>query len=1636
MKKILSLLLVALMIVGMLPMMPITANAATGNYVKVTSAPADWSGEYLIVYETGKVAFNGQLTKLDNANNNVTVTINDGKIEATDAMKAASFTIEKDGTGYNIKSASGYYIGNNSNSNALSTNTSTKYVSTITLESDGSVKIAGSAGAVLRYNANSGNYRFRYFKSSTYTSQKAICLYKLEESSGGETVCKHTNTVAIGEPKPATCTEDGMTAGVKCADCGETITAQETIPALRHDFSNGESCANCGEKVTVVAYKITTAEEFVTGEYVVVANNGYALGQWVDDGPWVTAVQPTIVGTNVIDDANGIWNLTVDGSNVTMTDSNGVTVIYKSSTDNGISKTNGTWVWSVDADGNFTFADANPAKVKLASNTQSSNKFRAYKVSTINGNQAGYPCQFTLYKVGTPCTHTNIVAVGEAKDATCDVDGWTAGEKCADCGKVIKEQEPITALGHNFNEEDICTNCGAPKCSHANQNTVTTDATCAKPGSIVVTCADCGKSISEEEIPATGEHNYVSVVNPEATCTTDGLKTDTCSVCGGTKTETIPAIGHNYVDGFCANCSEPKPASLAGRYYIAAKRTAGGNIYYMTNALTSTSTKRYDAVDSGLTAVPESIEKPASNQVFVLVDDGNGIKIYAEGIDGDEKYLGWSSGNSGKLVSEAEASVVTVVKNEDGTVKISFVDGDGFRKLTLNNAAGNDYFAWYGTEQANIYIIPVVEGGSETPDPEPELPVDPPASCEHTNTTEVSVPATCYTAGSVTVTCDNCNEVVGTETLPAGHTFVEGVCSGCNLVEAPVAGTAYKFGMVQGKLNNKIYYINGAMDGYYMGTVEVDANGVSVYLEQTEGGYYFYTYVDGAKKYINTVVNGTYVNGAYEDTASTVYTYNAEKYTVVADVNGEAYWFGTRNDNTYTTMGPVKVSYNGFYGQFYAVSNKVTAAQGATQLQAEVENLYNGTELPATVMVGETVMNVVWSIEASDANAAKIEDGKLVLAPQAAAATYTLTATVKNGETDTATATWEGTVVPASAALENGTYVFWINDLAITNVFADTTKNYGDLTSTAGVALTDGKLTGHTNANIFTLTANGDGTYTIQANGGNYLYSDMSHASSRYFNLAAEKPASGADWTIVASDEGYYIYNVDRAGAIGLYASNNTFSLYTDAAKHSVLNVTAVAACAHSNKTSVEVPADCIHAGTRTETCDDCHMVLSETPIEPTGHSYVDGICSVCNGKDPYVFGIKYYIAAKRSEGNYMYMTSALGDGSTLRYQQKDSGLPIPPVNIEPAAAQNDCVFILMPNEDGTYYILAYGVEGDNYLGWTSGNSGILVSEAEALKVTLTEQADGTYIISFGEGDSKRNLALNTNADYKYFAWYTSEQCNDLSLIPVEETKEQVNQYGVVLNDGFLMKFNVSLTANAQIAITANGETVTYSAGQLSAVVNGTYDVYVELAAAQMADVVTVKFITDGVAGEPKTYTIKEYADYILDEANGYDELTKKLVTEMLAYGAAAQTYFEYNDKNLVSDGTGAGTEAPKADKEMTVTGNTDGIRFYGASLVFENKIALRFYFQVGENVTFAIEEKYTVSQKNGLYCVEIADILPQDLKNDYIVTVTDGPIVTYSPMNYLVRMNEKGGESLQALVVALYNYHLAAAAYAQPAAQ
>ncbi|MGM9626707.1 MAG: chitobiase/beta-hexosaminidase C-terminal domain-containing protein, partial [Faecousia sp.] len=155
-----------------------------------------------------------------------------------------------------------------------------------------------------------------------------------------------------------------------------------------------------------VGVKISSMEELVSGKYVLVASNGYAPTT-LDSG-WILAEAVTPADGKIVNPAdNLVWTVTVDGSGVTLTDSNGVSIAPKGGNNNGI--VSGSYSWAVTCtDGVFQFAGQGSDTVLLASNTVSANKFRAYKTATVSGNPNGYPSEFTLYKL-EPARESGVV---------------------------------------------------------------------------------------------------------------------------------------------------------------------------------------------------------------------------------------------------------------------------------------------------------------------------------------------------------------------------------------------------------------------------------------------------------------------------------------------------------------------------------------------------------------------------------------------------------------------------------------------------------------------------------------------------------------------------------------------------------------------------------------------------------------------------------------------------------------------------------------------------------------------------------------------------------------------------------------------------------------------------------------------------------------------------------------------------------------------------------------------------------------------------------------------------------------------------------------------------------------------------
>lgn len=186
--RALAWILVASLVLSLvLPVLPTPAFAADAvTYEKVTQAPEDWTGEYLLVYEPDQLALDSSLEKVDAVNNYKNVQIVDNSITLPD--HTLSVFVEKiDGQdGYVLKTATDQYIyypsdtAKNAIETTMNKDTAAKYPITFTVEEDGT-DIHLSSGPHMRFNNAPDQMRFRYYKSASYANQQPVALYRLAE---------------------------------------------------------------------------------------------------------------------------------------------------------------------------------------------------------------------------------------------------------------------------------------------------------------------------------------------------------------------------------------------------------------------------------------------------------------------------------------------------------------------------------------------------------------------------------------------------------------------------------------------------------------------------------------------------------------------------------------------------------------------------------------------------------------------------------------------------------------------------------------------------------------------------------------------------------------------------------------------------------------------------------------------------------------------------------------------------------------------------------------------------------------------------------------------------------------------------------------------------------------------------------------------------------------------------------------------------------------------------------------------------------------------------------------------------------------------------------------------------------------
>lgn len=308
----------------------VTVTSSAPGYVKVTTKPTDWSGQYLIVYEEDNVAFNGGLSSLDVVNNTIGVTIESGKIESNSTTDAAAFAITPVSSGYSIKSASGYYIGRTANSNGMDTSTSEAYVNTLEYVNS-AVAITSSGGPVLKYNDASNQNRFRYYGSG----QKAIQLYKLEDNRTAAGISWSANsasaTIADGDvvtfTAPTLSNPNNLTVSYSSTDLSVATISNAGVVSILDGGTTTIRAAFAGD----ATYKPATAEYILT-----VTDNrtpvvSYDFETIAELNVLVTSTSDTYSGKLT----NAVVSFVPAANTAIVKDATGSVMFYKSTQDGG-----------------------------------------------------------------------------------------------------------------------------------------------------------------------------------------------------------------------------------------------------------------------------------------------------------------------------------------------------------------------------------------------------------------------------------------------------------------------------------------------------------------------------------------------------------------------------------------------------------------------------------------------------------------------------------------------------------------------------------------------------------------------------------------------------------------------------------------------------------------------------------------------------------------------------------------------------------------------------------------------------------------------------------------------------------------------------------------------------------------------------------------------------------------------------------------------------------------------------------------------------------------------------------------------------------------------------------------------------
>lgn len=470
---------------------------------------------------------------------------------------------------------------------------------------------------------------------------------------------------------------------------------------------------------------------------------------------------------------------------------------------------------------------------------------------------------------------------------------------------------------------------------------------------------------------------------------------------------TVPAIDVSEIAGAYTFAYNKKNVST-GEYELDAKTTYNGKEATIAWEIAD-EYKASAVIKDGKLAVTGTKDKtPVTIQATFTYSDKTSVKKYT--------FNAFDDPVTNDVVTKVEVGVPYILHMTQGSLsKELYFSGEmnGYYGATTSDktkaiqvefeTATDGYYIVFKNSDGNKQYINITQSGNYT-----NFAISDKASTVWTWNSDYNTPVTKLGVKTYYIGSYKTYETISASTIDkAATSYPLHLTPVTDIVTTPEVGVKYDFVM----LTEEARYFVGKISNYYGVTSTKLSESLPITLEAVTGGYNI-TYNDSSsKKYINVKASGTHINFVLEDSASSVFTWDEKKNTLVTSLNDKTYYIGF--SGTYTTIGAYEESKLAYPLQLRRhYDNLIIEAENTPQVKLE-ENaalFAKSYSKDATVTLTKGVTAAIK--EGTTASSVTIKDGVVTIKPTATKEEITLVLSI-DGKTQEITFTTQAETATA-----------------------------------------------------------------------------------------------------------------------------------------------------------------------------------------------------------------------------------------------------------------------------------------------------------------------------------------------------------------------------------------------------------------------------------------------------------------------------------------------------------------------------------------------------------------------------------------------------------------------------------------------